>query len=82
MCTFCHQGSIFNKMKFIIVVFITTQLNAHIAVDLMAHTTGTRVGITAYHPGVILVNYLGYPGTMGYFSDFIMVDKLTVRFQN
>ena len=59
---------------------ITTQLNAHIAVDLMAHTTGTRVGITAYHPGVILVNYLGYPGTMGYFSDFIMVDKLTVRF--
>ena len=25
----------------------------------MAHTTGTRVGVPAYHPGVILVNYLG-----------------------
>ena len=28
MCTFCHQGSIFNKMKFIIVVFISTFLMA------------------------------------------------------
>jgi len=26
MCTFCHQGSIFNKMKFVIVVFISTLL--------------------------------------------------------
>ena len=29
MCTFCHQGSIFNKMKFILVVFISTFLMAN-----------------------------------------------------
>ena len=103
----------------------------------MAHTTGTRVGVPAYHPGVILVNYLGttidtalcssspfflsvlplccffccsyctlpltrtfcnhhtttatttttttttadspgYPGTMGQFMDYMIVDKLSV----
>jgi predicted O-linked N-acetylglucosamine transferase (SPINDLY family) len=53
-------------------------LGAHIAVDLMAHTTGTRIGIPAYHPGDILVNYLGYPGTIGAFADYIMVDRYCV----
>jgi hypothetical protein len=57
---------------------MTFDMNAHIAVDLMAHTTGTRIGIPAYHPGVILVNYLGYPGTMGTFADFMIIDKYCV----
>ena len=53
-------------------------LGAHIAVDLMAHTTGTRIGVPAYHPGDILVNYLGYPGTIGAFADYIIVDRFCV----
>ena len=49
----------------------------HIAVDLMAHTRGTRLGVAAYHPGAILVNYLGYPGTIGSYryADYVIVDK-------
>eukprot|EP00945_MAST-04E_sp_MAST-4E-sp1_P004700 g4700.t1 len=49
----------------------------HISVDLMAHTRGTRLGVAAYHPGAILVNYLGYPGTIGTYryADYIIVDR-------
>ena len=49
----------------------------HIAIDLMAHTRGTRLGVAAYHPGAILVNYLGYPGTIGTkrYAEYIIVDR-------
>ncbi|TMW60248.1 hypothetical protein Poli38472_000290 [Pythium oligandrum] len=47
-----------------------------IVVDLMAHTRGARLGITAMKPSPIIVNYLGYPGTTGSpFTDFIMADR-------
>ena len=36
-----------------------------IVVDLMAHTRGTKLGIAAVKPAPLLVNYLGFPGTMG-----------------
>ena len=79
LCNLCNRCNLCNlNIDHGVATIMTQKLNAHIAVDLMAHTTGTRVGITAYHPGVILVNYLGYPGTMGAFSDFIMVDKYSV----
>ncbi|CEG38532.1 tpr repeat protein (modular protein) [Plasmopara halstedii] len=48
-----------------------------ILVDLMAHTKGARLGITSLRPSRIILNYLGYPGTMGStFTDFVMVDQL------
>ena len=37
----------------------------HILVDLNGHTRGSRPGIIARRPAPILVNWLGYPGTMG-----------------
>lgn len=50
-----------------------------ILVDLMAHTKGARLGITALRPSRSIVNYLGFPGTMGStFTDFAMVDRLVV----
>ena len=43
----------------------------------MAHTRGTRLGVAAFHPGAILVNYLGYPGTIGTkkYAEYIIVDQ-------
>ncbi|KAI9995901.1 hypothetical protein PInf_012974 [Phytophthora infestans] len=50
-----------------------------VLVDLMAHTKGARLGIPSLRPSRIVVNYLGYPGTMGSsFTDFAMVDKLVL----
>ncbi|RHY25598.1 hypothetical protein DYB32_008206, partial [Aphanomyces invadans] len=63
-------------------VDIAAQIHAdgiHIAVDLMAHTRGARVGISGLKPAPILVNYLGYPGTMGSsFTDYAIVDRFVV----
>ncbi|KAG7387615.1 hypothetical protein PHYPSEUDO_013865 [Phytophthora pseudosyringae] len=50
-----------------------------VLVDLMAHTKGARLGIPSLRPSRIVVNYLGYPGTMGSsFTDFAMVDKMVL----
>ncbi|OQS04681.1 UDP-N-acetylglucosamine-peptide N-acetylglucosaminyltransferase [Thraustotheca clavata] len=50
-----------------------------VLVDLMAHTRGARVGISSLHPAPILVNFLGYPGTMGAsFMDYAIVDTIVV----
>lgn len=40
-----------------------------VAVDLMGHTRGMRMGIFARRPAPVQVGYLGYPGTSG--ADFI-----------
>ena len=51
----------------------------HILVDLMAHTRGTRNALAASKPAPIVVNYLGYPGTMGgAYVDYAMVDAVAV----
>ena len=56
-----------------------TSAGVHISVDLMAHTTGTRLGVGANHPGTILVNYLGYPGTVGgSWTDYLIGDRVCV----
>ncbi|ETI50642.1 hypothetical protein F443_05800 [Phytophthora nicotianae P1569] len=50
-----------------------------VLVDLMAHTKGARLGVPSLRPSRIVVNYLGYPGTMGSsFTDFVMVDKMVL----
>lgn len=36
-----------------------------ILVDLKGYTLGTRIGVFAYHPARVQVNYLGFPGTTG-----------------
>lgn len=50
-----------------------------ILVDLTGFTQHSRTEIPASRPAPILVNYLGYPGTMGAdYIDYIMVDKFIV----
>ena len=70
-------------------IFSADQMHAtmpHILVDFMAHTRGSRAALAASlavgtadssRPRPILVNYLGYPGTMGSnYMDYAMVDPI------
>jgi predicted O-linked N-acetylglucosamine transferase (SPINDLY family) len=55
------------------------ELDVDIAVDLMGFTLHSRLGILAFRPAPIQVNYLGYPGTMGAdYIDYIIADRYVV----
>ncbi|MEP6940180.1 MAG: tetratricopeptide repeat protein [Rudaea sp.] len=49
-----------------------------ILVDLNGHTKGECMGLVALRPAPIIVNYLGFPGTMGAFVDYIIADRLVI----
>jgi len=52
-----------------------------ILVDLKGYTQHARVGILRRRPAPILVNYLGYPGTMGTpMIDYIIADSVVLPF--
>ncbi|WP_425318713.1 tetratricopeptide repeat protein [Pseudomonas nitroreducens] len=48
----------------------------HILVDLKGYTTGARQGITALRPAPVIVNWLGYPGSLGHprLADYLIGD--------
>jgi protein O-GlcNAc transferase len=54
-----------------------SQNGVHIFVDLMAHTCPICLSVAAYRPGAIVVNYFGYPGTIGSgsYAQYIVVDR-------
>jgi protein O-GlcNAc transferase len=49
-----------------------------ILVDLMGYTKGSRQGITARRPAPVIVNWLGYPGTLGEprLADYLIGDPI------
>jgi len=50
-----------------------------ILVDLNGHTKGSRVSLLAYRPAPIIVNWLGYPGTMGSpLHNYIIADSFII----
>ena len=50
-----------------------------IAVDLTGHTRGGRLGVFAYRPAPLQVNYLGFAGTSGAdYMDYIIGDHVTI----
>jgi predicted O-linked N-acetylglucosamine transferase (SPINDLY family) len=50
-----------------------------IAVDLTGHTRGGRLGILAFRPAPLQVNYLGYAGSSGAdYLDYVIADRATV----
>ena len=54
-------------------------MRVDIAVDLMGHTRGCRLGIFAFRPAPIQVNYLGFPATTGAkFFDYIIADPIVL----
>lgn len=55
----------------------------HILVDLKGHTQGARPAIPALRPAPIVVQWLGYPGTMGVdFVDYILADPVVAPFEH
>jgi predicted O-linked N-acetylglucosamine transferase (SPINDLY family) len=55
------------------------ELEVDIAIDLMGFTQHHRLGILAFRPAPIQVNYLGYPATMGAdYIDYIIADRYVV----
>jgi protein O-GlcNAc transferase len=46
-----------------------------ILVDLNGHTRGACQGLLALRPAPVIVNYLGHPGTMGDYADYIIGDR-------
>jgi protein O-GlcNAc transferase len=60
---------------------LLADLHVDIAVDLNGHTQDERLGILAFRPAPIQVNYLGYPGTSGAdFIDYIIADATVLPF--
>jgi predicted O-linked N-acetylglucosamine transferase (SPINDLY family) len=51
-----------------------------IAVDLKGHTEGARPGILAHRPCPVQVGYLGYPGTVAPWLDYIIADATVLPF--
>jgi predicted O-linked N-acetylglucosamine transferase (SPINDLY family) len=50
-----------------------------IAVDLTGHTRGGRLGILAFRPAPLQVNYLGFAGTCGAtYVDYLIGDRVVV----
>ena len=56
------------------------EMNVDIAVDLMGFTENCRLGILAFRPAPIQVNYLGFPGTLGAdYIDYIIADRFVLE---
>ena len=50
-----------------------------VAIDLLGHTEGSRIGIFARRAAPVQVNWLGYPGTSGAsFIDYMVADPMVV----
>lgn len=57
------------------------QSEVDIAVDLKGYTRGGRTAVFLRKPAPIVVNYLGYPGTMGHSAyDYIIGDPIVTPF--
>jgi predicted O-linked N-acetylglucosamine transferase (SPINDLY family) len=51
-----------------------------ILVDLMGHTTNTRMGILALRPAPVVVGFLQFPGSSGAdFTDYMLTDRVVTR---
>lgn len=48
----------------------------HLLIDLKGYTTKARLGICAHRPAPVIVNWLGYPGSLGHprLADYIIGD--------
>jgi predicted O-linked N-acetylglucosamine transferase (SPINDLY family) len=54
-------------------------LELDILIDLGGYTTGGRPQLGAARPATLLVNYLGYPGTLGSpFFDYLIADRCVI----
>jgi predicted O-linked N-acetylglucosamine transferase (SPINDLY family) len=54
------------------------QIAPHLLIDLKGYTADSRTDITALRPAPVIVNWLGYPGTLGHerLADYIIGDPV------
>jgi tetratricopeptide (TPR) repeat protein len=84
----CYQEYFINDCPVFVDMALASQSEAldalcdfelDLVIDLTAHTTGGRIQLAANHPGRIVMNYLGYPGTTGCDGfDYNLVDRVVV----
>ncbi|EQC40455.1 hypothetical protein, variant [Saprolegnia diclina VS20] len=75
----CHVFADVQRLSDVEIAAAIAKDRIQILLDLMGHTRGARVGICSLHPAPIVVNYLGYPGSMGAdFTDYAIVDAYVV----
>jgi predicted O-linked N-acetylglucosamine transferase (SPINDLY family) len=67
-----EEGSLEEKIEQI------RALNLDIAIDLCGHTTGSQVNLFTNRVAPIQINYIGYPGSMGGATDYILADKFVI----
>jgi hypothetical protein len=54
-------------------------LDLDILIDITGHTYNGRIGISAFKPAPVVINYLGFPGSSGCVGvDYSMVDRKVV----
>jgi predicted O-linked N-acetylglucosamine transferase (SPINDLY family) len=59
---------------------VLAEMEVDIAIDLMGFTENCRLGIFAFRPAPIQVNYLGFPGTIGAdYIDYIIADRFVLK---
>jgi len=58
------------------------ELKIDIAIDLMGHTSDNRINIFINKVAPIQINFLGYPGTVGSYMDYIIADKYLIPNKN
>jgi protein O-GlcNAc transferase len=49
-----------------------------ILVDLNGYTIGSRLEIAALRPAPVQISYLGFPGTVGGFFDYVILDEVVL----
>ena len=57
-------------------------LELDIAIDLMGHTFGNRINIFAERIAPVQVNYLGNPGSVGRYVDYLIADNNLIQKKN
>jgi len=57
---------------------LVRELEIDIAIDLNGFTKGARSNIFVRRPAPVQVSYLGYPGTLGAYWDYIIADRFVI----
>lgn len=57
---------------------MSRDMKIDIAIDLKGFTHNTRLGIFAHRCAPIQVSYLGYPGTVANYLDYVIADKIVI----
>lgn len=64
------------------IIYQSKNLEIDIAIDLAGHTGDNRISIFSKKIAPIQINFLGYPGSVGPYMDYIIADKNLIPEEN